>query len=40
MAKWRCLKCRYEWEHEGEREPRFCPLCHAQTIVKVKVSAG
>ncbi len=35
MAKWRCLKCKYEWEHEGQREPRFCPLCHAQTIVKV-----
>lgn len=34
MARWRCLKCKYEWEHEGPIEPRFCPLCHAQTIVK------
>lgn len=36
MARWRCLKCGHQWEHEGEREPRFCPLCGAQTIAKMK----
>ena len=36
MAKWVCLKCKHKWSHESKIEPRRCPVCGAQTIMKTK----
>lgn len=34
LSDWECLKCGHKWVDESEIEPRFCPLCGEQMIVK------
>jgi rubrerythrin len=34
LSNWECLKCGYKWQDNSEAEPRFCPLCGLQQIMK------
>jgi len=36
LAKWVCLKCKHTWNEESKVEPRRCPLCGTQMIMKAK----